>query len=56
MLSSVTPNDGEKPRIKVLVIDDSALMRHVLSEILSSDPEIEVVGVASDPYIAHLRC
>ncbi|MBW2941861.1 protein-glutamate methylesterase/protein-glutamine glutaminase [Zhongshania aquimaris] len=52
MLSSVTPSDGEKPRIKVLVIDDSALMRHVLSEILSSDPEIEVVGVASDPYIA----
>jgi two-component system chemotaxis response regulator CheB len=52
MLSSSTPVDGEKPRIKVLVIDDSALMRHVLSEILSSDPEIEVVGVASDPYIA----
>lgn len=38
--------------IKVLVVDDSALMRHVLTEILSSDPAIDVVGVASDPYIA----
>ncbi|USA42765.1 chemotaxis response regulator protein-glutamate methylesterase [Spongiibacter taiwanensis] len=38
--------------IKVLVVDDSALMRHVLTEILSSDPAIDVVGVASDPFIA----
>lgn len=38
--------------IRVLVVDDSALIRHLLSEILSSAPEIEVVGVASDPYIA----
>jgi two-component system, chemotaxis family, protein-glutamate methylesterase/glutaminase len=52
MLNPVTLADGTKPRIKVLVIDDSALMRHVLSEILSSDPDIEVVGVASDPFIA----
>lgn len=39
-------------RIKVLVVDDSALIRHLLTEILSSDPGIEVVGVASDPFIA----
>jgi two-component system chemotaxis response regulator CheB len=51
-LGSVTGEEGAKPRIKVLVVDDSALMRHVLSEILNSDPGIEVVGVASDPYIA----
>ena len=38
--------------IKVLVVDDSALMRHVLSDILDSDPDIDVVGVAADPYIA----
>ena len=38
--------------IKVLVVDDSALIRHLLTEILSTDPSIEVVGVASDPFIA----
>ena len=38
--------------IRVLVVDDSALMRHVLSDILNSDPDIDVVGVAADPYIA----
>ena len=41
--------------IRVLVVDDSVLMRHVLSEILNSDPDIEVVGVASDPYIARQK-
>lgn len=41
-----------KRRIRVLVIDDSALVREVLSRGLSLDPEIEVVGSASDPYIA----
>jgi two-component system, chemotaxis family, protein-glutamate methylesterase/glutaminase len=38
--------------IKVLIIDDSALVRSLLSEILSEDPELEVVGSASDPLIA----
>jgi len=38
--------------IKVLIVDDSALVRKLLTEILSSDPKIEVVGAAADPYIA----
>ncbi|MEJ2044285.1 MAG: chemotaxis response regulator protein-glutamate methylesterase [Reinekea sp.] len=38
--------------IKVLVVDDSALIRKILTEILSSDPNINVVGTASDPYLA----
>lgn len=38
--------------VRVLVVDDSALVRQLLTEILSSDPEIEVVGTAADPYIA----
>jgi len=39
-------------RIKTLIVDDSPLIRKVLYEILDSDSEIEVVGTASDPYIA----
>jgi two-component system chemotaxis response regulator CheB len=38
--------------IKVLIIDDSALIRQMLTQILDSDPNIEVVGTAGDPYIA----
>ncbi len=39
-------------KIKVLIIDDSQLIRHLLEEILSSDEHIEVVGTATDPYDA----
>ena len=39
-------------KIRVLIIDDSAVVRNVLSEALSKDPQIEVVGTAPDPYIA----
>lgn len=39
-------------RIKVLIVDDSALIRAVLTKGLSDDPEIEVVGSAVDPYVA----
>src|SRR5579863_8849153 len=42
-------------RIRVLVVDDSAVVRQTLVEILSSDPEIEVMGVAADPYVAAAR-
>ena len=40
------------PKIKVLIVDDSAVIRQILKEILSRDPCIEVVGVASDPLAA----
>jgi len=39
-------------KIRVLIVDDSALIRGMMTEILSDDPAIEVVGVAADPYIA----
>ncbi len=39
-------------KIRVLIIDDSASVRQMMTQILNSDPEIEVVGVAPDPYIA----
>lgn len=38
--------------IRVLVVDDSATMRSLISAVLSRDPEIEVVGQAGDPYEA----
>jgi two-component system chemotaxis response regulator CheB len=38
--------------IKVLIVDDSALIRQMLSEMLSSSPDFEVVGVAPDPLVA----
>lgn len=38
--------------IRVLIVDDSALIRNVMKEILSQDPAIEVVGSAPDPYVA----
>jgi two-component system, chemotaxis family, protein-glutamate methylesterase/glutaminase len=39
-------------KIRVVVVDDSAVVRKVLTAILNSDTGIEVVGVASDPYLA----
>src|SRR5277367_5308428 len=41
--------------VRVLIVDDSALIRQLLTTLLSSDPEIEVVGVAADPFIARDR-
>lgn len=41
--------------IRVLVVDDSALMRQLLSTLLAQDPEIEVVGTAPDPLVARDR-
>lgn len=37
---------------RVLIVDDSAVVRQLLTEILSADPEIEVIGSAADPYLA----
>lgn len=39
-------------RTRVLVVDDSAIVRKVLSDILSAQPDLEVVGTAPDPYVA----
>ena len=39
-------------RIRVLIVDDSALVRRILSELLSADPELEVIGTATDAYMA----
>ena len=39
-------------KIKVLIVDDSAVVRQTLSDILSADPGIEVIGTAANPFIA----
>src|ERR1700753_720811 len=39
-------------RIRVLIVDDSAIVRKILADSLSGEPDLEVVGTAPDPYIA----
>jgi two-component system chemotaxis response regulator CheB len=46
---------GKPKKIRVLVVDDSAVVRQIFQQELSKDPQIEVVGVAPDPYIARNR-
>jgi two-component system, chemotaxis family, protein-glutamate methylesterase/glutaminase len=43
------------PRIKVLIVDDSAIVRKIMSEDLAKEPDIEVIGTAPDPYVARDR-
>ncbi len=38
--------------VRVLVVDDSAVVRQTMTSVLSSDPEIEVIATAGDPYVA----
>jgi two-component system chemotaxis response regulator CheB len=40
------------PKIRVLIVDDSAIVRKILSEALAGEPDLEVVGAAPDPYVA----
>ncbi len=41
-----------KGKIRVLIVDDSAVVRQSLAEIINSDPILEVIDTASDPYMA----
>lgn len=42
-------------KVSVLIVDDSASVRQILSSILSDDPDIEVMATASDPFVAARR-
>lgn len=44
-------NPDVKPK-RVLIVDDSAVIRRTLSSVLEADPGLEVIGTAADPYIA----
>ena len=39
-------------KIKVLIVDDSAVVRKIFSEELAKEPDIEVIGTAPDPFVA----
>lgn len=41
------------PKIKVLIVDDSAIVRKILSETIAGEADMEVVGTAPDAYVAH---
>lgn len=43
---------NSRSKIRILVVDDSAIVRKVLSEAISAEPDLEVVATAPDPYIA----
>lgn len=45
------PSSSSRP-IRVLVVDDSSVVRRMVSNALNAEPDIEVVGQAADPYIA----
>lgn len=47
-----TTQTDKNRKIRVLVVDDSALIRQMLTEMLQRDPIIEVVGAAQDPFMA----
>ncbi len=42
-------------KIRVLIVDDSAVVRQTFASILASDPQIEIMGTAADPFIAAQR-
>lgn len=52
MSSSEAHVRARAARTRVLIVDDSALVRQILTEVLSRDPGIEVVGTASDAHVA----
>ncbi len=51
-MSSSAESPSRSNRIKVLIIDDSALIRRVLTDIVSRQPDMVVVGAAPDPLVA----
>ena len=51
--SLLSPTGGQKRR--VLIVDDSAVVRQIFQQELARDPMIEVVGTAPDPYIDSAR-
>lgn len=51
-MSSYIEKSNECKKIRVLIVDDSAIVRKIIAEELSKEPDIEVIGTAPDPYVA----
>src|SRR5262249_10966379 len=52
-VGEMSSNAGAASRpTRVLIVDDSAIVRKMLADALRSEPDIEVVGLASDPFVA----
>ncbi|SOC23690.1 response regulator, partial [Rhodobacter maris] len=51
----IRANSATEKRCRVLIVDDSASVRRALTEIIESDPGLEVMGTAGDPYVAAER-
>ena len=47
--------ESSREPIRVLIVDDSALVRELLTDLLAADGDIRVVGTAADPYLARQR-
>lgn len=47
-----TPSAGPAGPIRVLVVDDSAIVRKLIGDVLRAEPGVEVVGGAADPFVA----
>ena len=47
--------NGTARKVRVLIVDDSAVVREVMTRALSQDPQIEVIGAAADPIFARQR-
>lgn len=57
MPANSVSDTGADRKLRVLIVDDSASVRRTLSDIIASDPALEVMGAAADPYAAteHIR-
>jgi len=51
-VTAIAVKQPAKGRIRVLVIDDSALIRSLLTQVINKQPDMTVVGAAPDPYVA----
>ena len=49
---TANPQHGDQQKIKVMIVDDSAIVRQTLKEVIESDPELTVIATAADPIIA----
>lgn len=45
-------SDTARRPIRVLIVDDSAVVRQTMAELIASDPQLEVIGTAADPFAA----